>query len=178
MFLKAFFIVLLLLGLFFTAFGVYFIALGNEARTWPETEGTILSVTIRTDILMAGSPGLTPEERKRRREYFPSISYRWEVDGQAYTGSLYRLGTTHEKYGEREQAVAAATRYKNGAPIAVYYNPKDPSQAVLDKAASAGVFVPLPFGLLLAGGGWLGLRKIDVLRKAMASGSADPIDLQ
>lgn len=176
MFLKVVFGVFLLLGVLFTLFGVYFIALGNESGSWPETQGTIVSVTIRTDSYMAGNAALTPEQRERRRRYFPSITYRWEVDGQSYTGSRYQLGTTHEKYKERDEAVAAAAKYRNGAPIAVYYDPEDPSQAVLDKSASGAVWVPLPFGLLLAAMGWFGLKKIDVVQKAFATGAAEPVD--
>lgn len=177
MFLKVFFAVLLLLGLFFTLFGVYFIALGNESGSWPEARGTIVSVTIRTDSYLAGDQALTPEQKERRRKYFPSITYRWEVDGQSYTGSRYRLGTTHEKYEEREGAVAAASKFQNGAPIPVYYDPEDPSEAVLDKSASGGIYAPLPIGLLLGAFGGFGLLKIDAVRKALESGAAEPLDL-
>lgn len=177
MFLKSLLVGLLLLGLFFALFGVYFIALGSEARSWPQTAGTIQSVTVRTSVLMSGGAAMTPEQRERRRQYYPQISYRWEVGGQSYTGSRFRLGTTHEKYNQREKAVAAASRYKNGASIDVYYDPSDPSQAVLLKAASGGVFVPLPLGLLFAAAGWLGLRKIDLLRNAVASGGPESIDI-
>jgi len=177
MFLKVFFAILLLLGLFFALFGVYFIALGNESGSWPETQGTIVSVTIRTDSYLAGNAASTPEQKERGRRYYPSITYRWEVDGRSFTGSRYRLGTTHEKFEEREQAVVAAARYRNGAPISVFYDPEDPSQAVLDRSASGAVWVPLPFGLLLAVMGWFGLKKIDVVRKALATGAAEPLDL-
>lgn len=177
MFLKVSFGVMLLLGVLFALFGVYFIGLGNESGSWPDTQGTIESVTIRTDTDMAGNAGLTVEERERRRRYFPSITYRWEVDGQSYTGSRYQLGTTHEKYAEREQAVAAAAKYRTDTTITVYYDPKDPSQAVLDKSASSALWVPLLLGLLLAGMGGVGLKKFDVIERALATGSAEPLDL-
>lgn len=177
MFLKLFFLFLLLAGLALAAFGLYFIAWGNEARNWPETAGTILSVTVRTDSRSTGNAALTAEQRERRRRYYPSITYRWEIDGAPYTGSRYRLGTTHEKFKTREQATAAAAAFRNGAPIRVYYDPANPSEAVLNRDTSGGVFVPLPIGLLFAAVGWLGLRKVDVIRKAMASGAGEPLDL-
>lgn len=176
MFLKVVFAILLAIGVFFTCFGVYFIVLGNEARNWPEAQGTIVSVTIRSYTPVAGNQGRTRAQRERLREYYPEITYRWEVDGQSYTGSRYTLGTTHEKYDERTEAVAAALKYRNGAPISVYYDPRDPSEAVLDKSRSGAVFVPLPLGLLFAAAGWLGLKKIDVVQRAFASGAAEPID--
>ena len=126
---------------------------------------------------MAGSASRSREERERRRQYYPSIAYRWEVDGQTYSGSRYRLGTTHDKFNEREDAVAAAVKYRNGAPITVYYDPKNPSEAVLDNSLSVAVFAPLLLGFLFAPVGWLGLRHQDKLKAALAKGDAEPLDL-
>ncbi|MEZ5545886.1 MAG: DUF3592 domain-containing protein [Lysobacteraceae bacterium] len=159
----------LLIGLALATFGVYFIAEGYEAKRWPQTTGTIVSVAVRTDT--AGyNKGVTRAQRERSYRYYPSILYRWNVDGRTYTGSRYRLGTTHEKYGAREEAVAAASAYRNGAAIDVFYDPANPDQAVLVNAPSGGVFVPLPLGLLIAAIGGFGLWRFDLIAKAVAAG--------
>ncbi|MEZ5312326.1 MAG: hypothetical protein R2862_01080 [Thermoanaerobaculia bacterium] len=80
---------LLLAGLALAAFGIYFIALGNEARGWLETEGTILSVTVRTESQPTGNLRHWPSRRTPRRDTW--ITYR-SVDGASSTGSRYRLG--------------------------------------------------------------------------------------
>ncbi len=158
-----------LLGLAMAGFGIYFIALGNAARSWPRVEGRVISTRIRIDYPTAGTQG-TRSQRQRLRQFYPSITYSWTVEGQSYTGSRYQLGTTHEKYDERQEAVKAAARFPAGAPIPVYYEPGNPSQAVLDPRTSAGVYVPLPLGLLILGLGWLGLRHRGALERAIEKG--------
>jgi hypothetical protein len=175
--LKIFLSSVLLLGLFFAGFGVYFIALGKEAGGWTEVEGQVLSVAIRTDISQPAGQLASRATRESRKSYYPRITYTWKVEGESYTGSRYRLGATHEKFEKRADAEAAAAKFRAGTPIAVFYDAKNPGSAVLVRKASAGVFVPLPLGLLLAAMGWFGLRHIDALRQAMASGDGEPMDL-
>lgn len=175
--LKGLLAVLLLLGLSFTGFGIYFIALGNEAAHWPEVEGRVLSVSVRTDFLEPPSRLQSREARERTRRYYPRITYSWQVDGTSHTGSRYRLGTTHEKYQDRAKAQAAAATFRSGAPIPVFYDATNPAEAVLVREASAGVFVPLPLGLLFSAMGWFGLRHVDALRRAAKSGTGEPLGL-
>ena len=53
----------------------------------------------------------------------------------------------------------------------------NPAEAVLDKRASGAVWVPLPLGLLVTLMGWACLRHIGAVRKALAAGDAEPLDL-
>ena len=147
-----------LLGLSMAGFGVYFITLGNEARNWPAVEGEVISTRIFIDISIATTTGITESQRERERRYYPSVTYQWSVDGRVYTGSRYRLSDTYEKFKTRAAAVVAASRFKTGAPVRVYYDPAHPDQAVLETAVSAGVHVPLWLGLLIFVMGWLGFR--------------------
>jgi hypothetical protein len=159
-----------LIGLAMTGFGIYFIALGNAARTWPEAEGRVVSTQIRSETSSSGDATRAQIEASRR--YYPEINYGWSVDGESYSGSRYQLGTTHAKYKTRTEARAAAAKYPEGSTIAVYFDPKDPSQAVLDRAMSAGVFVPLPLGLLFLAAGLMGFRYREQLQAAAAAGSS------
>ena len=74
-------------------------------------------------------------------------------------------------YKTRSQAQAAAARFPEGEMIAVYFDPKQPDQAVLDRAVSAGIFVPLPLGLLILTMGLLGYRYREQIQAAAAAGS-------
>lgn len=169
MLLKASLLVVCLLGLAMSGFGIYFIALGGAARAWPATEGHVIATQVRTDVSMAGDA--SPAQIEASRRYYPEVSYGWSVDGASYSGSRYRLGTTHRKYKTRAEAEAASARFPEGSAIAVYYDPAQPGEAVLDRAASAGVFVPLPLGLLILAMGLLGFRYREQLRQAAAEAS-------
>lgn len=167
MLLKATMLVFCLLGLALSGFGVYFILLGSTARSWPATEGRVVATQVRTETSLDGDA--SPAQIEASRRYVPEIHYVWTVDGASYTGSRYRLGATHAKYKTRGEAVAAAAAFPEGSPIAVYYDPRQPSEAVLDRAISPGVFVPLPLGLLLLAMGLLGLRYFAHIQAASGS---------
>ena len=158
-----------LIGLALTCFGIYFIALGSAAVTWAEAEGRVVSTLIRTDTSVTSDATQAQIEASRR--YYPEITYRWSVNGESYSGSIYQLGTTSKKYKSRTDAQAAAAKYPDGSALAVYYDPKQPSQAVLNRAVSAGVFVPLPIGLLLLAVGLLGFRYRAQIQAAAEAGS-------
>ena len=176
-FIPVFFGLLALLGLAFALFGIWFIALGNEARCWPSVEGKVISTSVRTDVMQSHSASASKESRERRRRYSPSFTYTWTVDGQTYTGSRYQLGTTHEKYKTREEATRAAAKLRGGTAVPVYYDPDDPASAVLDNSTSFGVYVPLPLGLLFLVSGVVGFRHRRAIEKGMANADAQMLDL-
>ena len=164
---------LIVLGLAMCGFGVYFVQLGFEARSWPEAKGRILSTTVKVSTSRSSGSRSTSYSR----EYYPNIRYSWSVDGVQYTGDRYRLGTTHEKYRERSDAEEAAKAFPGGTTIPVYYDPKNPSEAVLEKDTSWSVFVPAILGLLFLGTGGLMWRYRGALEAAARQGNNEPLDL-
>jgi hypothetical protein len=53
-------------------------------------------------------------------------------------------------YGLREQAEAAVSKYRPGAPVTVYYDPDRPGNAVLEPDNKQGSAAPLVFGAISA----------------------------
>ncbi|MCB0323511.1 MAG: DUF3592 domain-containing protein [Bdellovibrionales bacterium] len=155
-------------GLALGGFGGYFIYLGGEVGSWPVTEGEVVTTRIRTELEVSGGTTVTKAARDRLRQHYPSITYRWTVDGESYTGSRYRLGATHEKFDTRAEAQAAARRFTPGTKVPVYYDPNSPSQAVLDPSATFVIYVPLLIGLLFLVTGALGLRYAEAIEQASA----------
>ncbi|MEM1180997.1 MAG: DUF3592 domain-containing protein [Acidobacteriota bacterium] len=170
MFIKITAIALIVFGLFFAVFGVYFLILGVSAEGWTPVEGEVTSVKVRTDVSVGTVNPQTRMSTASENRYYAEVGYAWTVDGQRYTGDRYRLGETQEKFLDREDAVAAALKYKNGMPITVYYQADHPSQAVLNPSLSVGAFVPLPMGLLLLTCGWGLIRAAPAIEKALAAG--------
>lgn len=168
---KGFFGGIAALGLACAVFGVFFIITGYEARSWPQADGEVVSTTVRIQILMAGGSKATRTSRERARTYYPAITYRWAVDGQTFTGSRYSLGASHPDFSERQDAVRAAAAFRSGQPVTVYYDPADPSSAVLERSLQGGAFVPLPLGLLMLAGGVFGLRRAPAIDAAYRRGT-------
>lgn len=169
--LKAAFAGLALIGLVMAGFGIYFIRYGNEAGAWPEVQGTVVSAAV-LDRTPTRATARTARQRDALREYYPSITYRWSVNGQTYTGSRYQVGATAEKSYEPADAQAVVDQFPAGKTVPVYYDPSDPSAAVLDRSVSGGVYVPLALGLLMLGCGAAGLRFLPRIAAASARSSA------
>ncbi len=121
--------------------------LGAAGNTnWPATEGVVLRAEVEeTTYTRRDSNGV----HTSRTVYTPKIEYGYTVDGQDYTNTAIGSDVSEIRSG------IYAGQYAPGNPITVYYNPKDPSKAVLSPGLSWGVFAPCGLGLILSvlGGG-------------------------
>ncbi len=141
-------IFLLGLGLLFVLFGIYFIWYAHSAM-WVETDAIISSVKVRTSVHSAG------DSLRRGNLYYPQISYGYIVDGKHYSSHKWKLRTEHESYAQRDEAVRAAAKYKNGDTITAYYNQDEPSVAVLKPGVNFTDYISLLVGLLFGLTGWM-----------------------
>ncbi|MEO3388665.1 DUF3592 domain-containing protein [Mesorhizobium sp. CAU 1741] len=88
---------------------------------WPATAGIVEQSGIGSTSTGSGRLGVD-------WSYFPSIHYRYSVGGQTYLGNVVYRG----KGPAGEAAVRALVeRYPAGASVNVFYDPRDPTQAVL-----------------------------------------------
>jgi hypothetical protein len=108
-------------------------------KTWLTVPGAVLNSEVKVNQ-HHGSKGRTTVT------YEPAVSYQYKVNDQSYSGDHIGFGTT--TYG-RSKAEKIIALYPTGAPVTVYYDPADPSQAVLETKAKSGVtFIAL--GIILA----------------------------
>ncbi|WP_164021548.1 DUF3592 domain-containing protein [Pyxidicoccus trucidator] len=111
------------------------------ARTadWPTTEGTIRSstVTSREVAPINAETSYDDDAPKPAPQilYRPEVEYTYTVDGQSYTGTS--LGKDVVEVSSKQHAQAHAARYPRGTPAKVFYDPEDPSQAVLEPGVQA-----------------------------------------
>ena len=89
---------------------------------WPSTMGTVVISTIEQRSSSEG--GYTN---------YPVVQYSYQVGGQAYQG--VKLAPGPEVGGTGAGKVVA--RYPAGAQVMVFYNPHNPSDAVLERKAPA-----------------------------------------
>lgn len=135
------------LGALFVGLGIYFVWYAHSAM-WVETTATVSSVKVRTTVHSAG------DALQRGNLYYPQIRYEYTVDGKRHNSQKWMLRTEHESYAERDEAVRAAAKYRNGEAIVAYYNRDDPSVAVLKPGVTLVDYVALLMGLLLGLTGW------------------------
>jgi hypothetical protein len=107
---------LLLLGIVFSDIPTMIMSQG-----WPATEGKI----DKSRIVGTGIRGWDGEVFVETKAY---VSYRYIVNGTSYTSSVVNSIKSPFSLYPRSYA----TRYPAGKDVTVYYNPKDPSEAVLE----------------------------------------------
>lgn len=145
------------LGALLIVFGIYFLYIGNESLSWSSVEGSVVTAEARTDVSFRKSAAAAAPNA--RVGYYVSVNYTYSVAGTPYFSSRYslgqgdRVGPSHPARSDAE--AEAASRFPAGTPITVHYNPKRPTEAVLETGWNWGTFVPLLLGLFLGGSGWL-----------------------
>jgi uncharacterized protein DUF3592 len=88
---------------------------------WPSTMGSVIRSTL--------------EQRSSDDGYvdYPVVQYSYQVGGQPYQGM--KLAPGPEVGGTGAGKIVA--RYPEGAQVMVFYNPQNPSEAVLERKAPA-----------------------------------------
>jgi len=99
-----------------------------RARTWPKVKGRV-----ETSGVQAYQERNTDDKRWRTM-YRADVSYSYQVGGVRYVGDKMSLGG---KFSSSIEALAkrTAARLKRGATVDVFYNPQNPTEAVLQPRA-------------------------------------------
>jgi hypothetical protein len=93
--------------------------------TWGDTQGTILSADV------ASSDGYDQSTNSYQTYYEPVVTYQYDVKGAQYTGS--RVAELGGRYGSKNDVEKFLADHPVGSIVTVYYDPADPSKAILEK---------------------------------------------
>lgn len=115
----------------------------KEARSWKRAEGTILSSEVDIKLDMNHS-----DRNYKSKCYKPSITYDFYVNNKRYISSRIYWGDIVYK-GWRSSANKVVNKYQVGSKQTVFYNPKNPSQAVLDNKINSDIWVIMTIGSVL-----------------------------
>lgn len=94
-----------------------------ESYDWPEVPGVVVTTLAKPW-----------QDDKKVTKYFGRVVYGYAVGGQAYTSDLTDLGPGLKRADQRA-ALADVGRHRPGDPVAVYYDPADPSVAVIERGS-------------------------------------------
>ncbi len=110
-------------GLFFTFAILWAAGKQNDAhQRFRPVEASVVHSRVTSSTSGTGS--------SRTRSYRPVITYRYSVDGNEYESNRYQfMGQGHSTYDSADQV---ADRFAKGTSITAFYDPSDPSVAVLD----------------------------------------------
>lgn len=125
----AFGAIFFLVGAIMLAMGVDGYRDGQATKSWSSTTATILSSEVREDVETSrDSRGM----ERTKSTYRSALRYEYAIDGRTFQG--YRI-KADDYGGSASRAYDAVNRYPVGAEVTVYYDPADPSQAVLEQGA-------------------------------------------
>ncbi|MFU8860970.1 MAG: DUF3592 domain-containing protein [Cyclonatronaceae bacterium] len=96
----------------------------QNSKNWPFVTGEVIEFDVRN--------------RTADKSVYATIRYTYKVDGYTYTGNRFTL-----ENGEPDvrQVARRLDAYPEGRTITVYYNPENPSQAVLEPGVSANALM-------------------------------------
>lgn len=112
-----------------------------SSRSWPSVSGTITGARLEE-----------VEEQKR-----PRVTYRYTVAGRELSGHRVRFG---DRFELMLPGAAATTvrKYATGTSAAVYYDPGDPRESVLERGVPWLLLVSLAMATIFVAAGTLMLR--------------------
>lgn len=120
---------------------------------WEATEAEIVSTEVDSETRRRSGG-------RRETDWVVRLRYRYQVDGETYTASRYRVA------GElgadtRDQAERLARIYRVGDRISVWVDPDDPLSAVVVPGGEAKAWANVGFGVLLVGVAvWLYFKRV------------------
>lgn len=122
-----------LAGIIASAAALVSLVRARAVANWPTVPGVVVSSDLET-VPIAG--------RLIRYEAVVAISYRYEIEGQSFVGRSVTQGAppVRAETADAERLLAA---YPVDAPVRVFYNPDDPSEAVLEQDVAEGTLVLL-----------------------------------
>ncbi|NJD61017.1 MAG: hypothetical protein C3F13_01220 [Anaerolineales bacterium] len=131
-------LIVIFLTVLFIAIGVILIFVhrlnkrkAEESTRWLATTGAIKESRVKQGSSMLMS---SDEDGESTPVYTPEISYTYQVAGVEYASKRISFGGT-KSYSKPENAEKDVALYPVGKEMTVYYDPKNPKEAVLDRTA-------------------------------------------
>jgi Protein of unknown function (DUF3592) len=115
----------------------------RRARSWRAAEGKIIASRSAVRSHSVPGPGRSATTSELRN--FADVKYAFKVGDVSHKGTRISIG---EDLGNTDVAEKLA-RYPVGAHVTVYYNPKDPTESVLERDPPPGLFQGMAWFLAL-----------------------------
>ena len=139
----------IIIGVIFCALGIWLCVWGFnklstalQSTSWPTVNGKVISSEVKVEL--SGGSGTRGGSSSNR--YFAEISYSYTINNNIFTSNNFSYGRFGSK--NKKDARRIAKQYQRGKTVKVYYNPKQPEQAVLKPGATFASYLPISFGII------------------------------
>jgi len=128
------FLFLTVFGIVLAGFGIVLFQQTASAEKWPTTDGIIFHSTVDS------------YREHDSTMHKPLVQYKYTVNGVNYSSNRVRFGVISTSDGGYANEVV--NRYPVGKTVKVYYNPDNPSEALLEPGITWIEYLPILFGLI------------------------------
>ncbi|MBL6991628.1 MAG: DUF3592 domain-containing protein [Bacteriovoracaceae bacterium] len=128
-------------------FGYSTFDLARSSNSWPSVAGEIVGSSLSTSTS-------TDSKGRRSTTYRANIVFKYTVNGKNFRTNTPWIGAADTSSSNRSGAQSTVNKYQVGAQAKVFYNPKQPSVAVLEPGVTFDSMLLLLFGgiFFLVGG--------------------------
>ena len=124
--------------------------LASASMMWPTAAGIVTaSNVIEEAIAEKRDEDKSVTAPKMIHRYQVDLRYAYQVAKRDFVGTAANWGAT-AIYGRRDVAEKAASRYRQGQSVKVYYDPNRPGNAVLEPDSRQGSLAPLILAAICA----------------------------
>ena len=102
---------------------------------WLPTPGKIISSRVEAREVRSSGSGSDSTDTTEMRN-FPAITFEYKVGGRKFQSSRYSVKENLGNFEVRE----TLAQFPRGAEVTVFYNPADPSKAVIERTMPDGAF--------------------------------------
>lgn len=123
----------------------------NQARasaSWPKTSGVVKESSVASQRSSSRFGRRASKRKRNRKTYRAEICFQYEVEGRQYLSE--QISAAGNSYSSAARANRIASKYSKGKQVDVFYNPNDPTIAMLEPGVTGGSFIILGLGLLLS----------------------------
>lgn len=131
----------------------------RRASRWLPAKGRILSSrVVQREVSAGGSSG----DGRMELRNFPAVTYEYRVGKRTYRSDRYSI---RENLGNTDVSETLA-KFRKGAEVTVFYNPDEPSEAVIERDLPEGAFqaLSLVVVLIVVGAAALVFGTTDIIR--------------
>ena len=104
----------------------------KASMAWPYVPGRVSSASVRRVVDHGDA------QTAESTSYFPLVNYEYQVGAQIYQGN--RMAFHERGYSSNKKAFAVVEGFPAGHPIWVFYDPANPQNAVIERAAKGNKF--------------------------------------
>ncbi|GAB4199070.1 MAG: hypothetical protein OHK0022_19020 [Roseiflexaceae bacterium] len=111
----------------------------HQARDWPVVPGRIVRSEVQ-EVMVRVRRNTSINTTRTALRYRPRVIYQYVVGGVPHQGERLHFGDTTLS-SDTAAANRIVARFQPSATVSVYYNPADPSDAVLERRVGWGTHI-------------------------------------